>query len=78
VCDGSQAERITQDYHARNRPFSSQLKAVQDTNNSHRVEVTSDYTEDGQTQDWEADFITTSGGGFLGNCIDQINVTTGE
>ncbi|MBZ0308106.1 MAG: hypothetical protein K8I82_18715 [Anaerolineae bacterium] len=78
VCDGSQAERITQDYKERNIQFSSQFNAVQDTNNSNRVEVTSDYTEDGQTQDWEAVFITKSGGGFLGNCIDQINVTTGE
>lgn len=78
VCDGSQAERLTQDYKDRNIRFTSQFSTTQNSGNSNRVEVTSAYTEDGRTIDWEATFVTKSGGGLLGNCIDQITVTRGQ
>jgi hypothetical protein len=74
VCEGSQAATVTEDFKTRNVVFSSTFNTVQDASDSNQVEVSSAYTEDGETVNWEATFTVKEAGGFFSNCIDRITV----
>lgn len=72
VCEGSQAEQITNNFESRGVSLTN-FQATQDGLDSNEIDVTAQLEEDGQSRNWSATFIVSEGGDFpFNHCIETI------